>query len=785
MMKKTLFTLLLSALLMGGLHAGPVDIQTAKELGSKFMEFNMAIQSTQADLVYTAFADNGQPCFYVFTMQPKGFVIVSADDRMRPILGYSADGGFGMPDEENGLQVLFDAFRCDLNQAIAMKMKQSPEIAEQWRSLTETGRLSHRSDRSVGPLLTSTWHQTQLYNYQCPEDPEGYDGHVKVGCVANAMGQLMRYWEWPKTGTGSHSYYCSGYGSTSYGTLSANFGEADYRYELMPDFLDYNSRPDEIDAVALLEYHTGVSVEMSYGPNASGAYSADVQYALVDYFRYANTMSYNDRDDYSDSQWIAMLKNEFDNGRPVYYSAYSPTKGGTRGGHAFICDGYDANDFMHFNWGWQGFDNGFYSINAMNLTHHGYNYNHYALVNIEPNEEYYDQPKPVRNLEIVPEFYGQGFEMTLTAPLQTIGNEPLSSIDSIVLLMNGNVLHSFVGPQPGENLELTYFLENEDAGVVNYFTIYPVTSGGRGKELVDTVAMWTSYGGMSKTLKIQLHDAAGDGWLSPALSILDERGVVQHRVGLASGYDDEITIEIPVLQELTLFWNYCNIGYENDDIECSFEVYDYKDSLLYAQTTTPVVGELYSFYSDWNVVVAPDFIDAEYVYREDGTFGVQVSWGMSNANQWLAYFVLERYTDLNSYQPDEEWQFSPECLGYFDEIEPGTYYYRLRADYSAGGGIPSPSAYAPYLQNPSLDYAMVEVTSVEEHPNAAIAYPNPVSDVLYLNAESQVEVYDALGQKVYQGTVTTIDVSGWEGGIYFMYVTTKEGEKTIQKIIKR
>ena len=784
-MKQKILSFLLVVLFFGGLQAKPVDVQTARTLGIQFMNANTEIKSAQAGLAYTAYTAQGQTCFYVFSVQPKGFVIVAADDRMKPILGYSTENGFGQPDAENGLQVLFDAYCSDLTLAIEERMSQSTEIAEQWQSLAVSGRLTHRSDRSVGPLVTSTWHQTQLYNYQCPEDPEGYDGHVKVGCVANAMSQLMRYWEWPKTGTGSHSYYCYGYGNTSYGTLSANFGEADYHYELMPDFLDYTSRLDEIDAVALLEYHAGVSVEMNYGPNASGAYSGDVQYALADYFRYANTMTYNDRDDYSDAQWIMMLKNEFDNGRPVYYSAYSPTKGGTRGGHAFICDGYDENDFMHFNWGWQGFDNGFYSINAMNLTHHGYNYNHYALVNIHPNEEYYNQPKPVRNLEIVPSFYGMGYEMSLTAPMQTIGGESLTSIDSIVLLMNGEWVHSFVSPQPGENLELVQFLDNEDCGVVNYFTIYPVASGGRGKGLVDTVAMWTSYGGMSKSLKIQLHDAAGDGWLSPALSILDERGIVQHRVGLARGYDDEIALQIPVSQELTLFWNYCNVGYENDDMECSFEVYDFKDSLLYAQITTPAVGELYSFYSDWNVVVAPDFIDAEYVYREDGTFGVQVSWGMSYVNQWMDYYVLQRYTDINSYQPDAEWHLSPDCFGYFDEIEPGTYYYRLRADYSAGGGIPSPSAYAPYLYDPSLDYAMVEVTSVDEQLTRTYAYPNPVNRVLHLEAESRVEVYNALGERVFQGFVSDIDVSDWNSGVYIARITTKTGTIVTQKIIKK
>ena len=783
-MKKTLFLLLFAVLLTGGLQAKPVGVETAKGLGVKFMNANTEVKSTTAELIYTSYANNGQACFYVFALQPKGFVIVAADDRMRPILGYSLDGSFGIPDEENGLQVLFDAYNSDLSQAVALDLKQSPEVAEQWQMLSETGRLSHRGDRSVGPLLTSTWHQTQLYNYHCPEDPEGYDGHVKVGCVASTMSQLMRYWEWPKTGTGSHSYYCSGYGSTSYGTLSANFGEADYRYELMPDFLDYNSRPDEIDAVALLEYHTGVSVEMSYGPNASGAYSADVQYALVDYFRYANTLSYNNRDNYTDSQWIAMLKNEFDNGRPVYYSAYSPTKGGTRGGHAFICDGYDANDFMHFNWGWQGFDNGFYSINAMNLTHHGYNYNHYALVNIHPDEEYYEQPMPIGNLEIVPEFYGQAVTMSFTAPSESIGGESLTSIDSIVLMVNGELIHSFISPQPGANLEFGYFFpDNLAHSRMNYFTIYPVTEEGRGHAVTDSVATWTSPGVMNFPVTVCLHDAAGDGWLSPALSVLDERGIVQYRIGLAEGSNDTVSVDLPITynNEWTLYWNYCNRGYEDDDAECSFEVYDFQGNLKYAQTARPEVGELCTFNVEWNPIIAPYYITAEYVYNDDGTYGAQVSWDLDQ-NQWFRDFVLMRFTDPNS---SDHVMIRTTGLSYFDQVEPGNYYYRVLAEYAVGGGVYQQSAFAPNLYDPELDYAEIHVTSVEEHPDAATAYPNPVSDRLYLNAEAQVEVYDALGQKVYQGLTTSVDVSRWESGIYFMRITTETGNTITKKIIKK
>lgn len=746
------------------LMANPVDLETAQQLGQKYMATNHR-STLNLTLAYTEKTDSGVDACYVFNCQPKGFVIVAADDRMQPILAYSTESSFNIVAAEEGPRVFLDAYRCDLQTAMAENLEQSAEIQAQWLNLEQTGRLTNRGNRTIGPLCTSTWHQTQLYNDQCPEDPEGYNGHVKSGCVANAMAQIMRYWEWPKTGVGQHSYYCYGYGSTSYGTLSANFGEAEYHYEFMPDFLDYTSPQYEVDAVALLQYHAGVSVDMSYGPNASGAYTDDSVDAFIQYFRYASNTSRIDRDYYSDPQWLDILMSEVDNGHPMLYSAYSYSKDGARGGHAFVCDGYDENQFFHFNWGWQGFDNGFYSINAMNLTHHEYNYSHYTTTNLEPNSDYYNQPMPVTDLAIEPWAYGMAFTLTATVPSETIGGAALTAIDSVVLLMNGEQIHSFLNPQPGESLEFTTFLENEDVGVVNYFTVYPVNAAGQGKTVTDTVAMWTSYGGMCTPLTFQLHDAAGDGWLSPAISIVDERGVVQHRIGLEEGYEGTVTVDIPVHCNLTLQWNYCNVGYEDDDEECTFEVYDYRGNLIYEQTTKPVVGELFSFYSDFDVVIAPDFITAEYEYREDGTFGVHVSWGLDPINQWFGRFVLERYLDLNDY-PVAEWDFNSEVMEYFDEVEPGTYYYRVHAEYGAGGGIPSPSGFAPNLDDPTLDYATVTVTSVEE---------------MFDNAFTTVTVFNMLGQQVYSGQVSSMNSKAWKPGTYLLRYATSDGKTMTRK----
>ena len=741
---KKLGLLLIAFAFITGVSAKSVDVEAAKSLGSRFMVANEKMPATSLSLAYVGKTDAGVDAFYVFNCEPQGFVIVAADDRMRPILAYSTESKFDVVAAEEGSNVFLDAYSSDLQTAISENIEQpyDDELI--------------RGDRTVGPLCSSTWHQTQLYNDQCPADPEGYNGHVKVGCVANAMGQIMRYWEWPKTGVGSHSYYCSGYGYTSYGTLSANFGEADYRYELMPDFLDYTSPQREVDAVALLEYHAGVSVEMDYGPNASGAMSAMVVPAMKQYFRYSNNASFVDRDDYSDQQWISLLKNEIDNGRPMYYSAYSYTKGDTRGGHAFLCDGYDENDFFHFNWGWQGFDNGFYSINAMNLTHHAYNYSHYTSTNLEPNEEYYNQPKSVRNLHIEPWAYGMAVTITMQAPSQTIGNTPLTAIDSIVVLMNDEPLHTFMAPQPGANLEFEYWLDNAAAGKLNYFTVYPVTSGGRGKAITMPVKMWTSYGGMSTPLTFNLHDSAGDGWLSPAISIVDERGVVQYRIGLDEGYEGTVTVDIPVDCDLTLYWNYCNIGYEDDDAECSFEVYNFLGEMIYEQTTKPQVGELFTFHSDFDVVVAPDFITTD---------GEKIQWGLENINQWFGYFVLARFLDPED-EPVASWNFPADVTEFVDDVEPGTYYYRVRAEYGAGGGVPVSSGYAPNLENPTLNYVTVEITSVDE---------------ILAEEFATVTVYDIFGRPVYSGEPSSFDKNSLENGVYMLhYATSKGNSKTIK-----
>ena len=178
---------------------------------------------------------------------------------------------------------------------------------------------------SVAPLLVTAWTQSYPYNILCPADTNasGYGDHVVVGCVATAMSQVMRYWKYPETGTGSHSYY------HNYGVLSADFGNTTYQWDSMPYRLDSSSTAGQIDAVATICYHAGVSVNMNYTPTGSGSHVISygiedlpcAESALKTYFRY-NPMLYGlHKGSYSDAEWDAMVRDELDEGRPVYITS--------------------------------------------------------------------------------------------------------------------------------------------------------------------------------------------------------------------------------------------------------------------------------------------------------------------------------------------------------------------------------------------------------------------------------------------------------------------------------
>lgn len=654
-MKKTIIALLLVTLVFGGLQANPVDINRAKALGVKFMNSNTEIRSAIANLAYTAYTDNGDAAFYVFAMQPKGFVIVSADDRAMPILGYSTEGAFS-DDLPEGLESFFRNYRAGFSQ-----MGDEPrteEAVRDWERLAATGKVNNtRITREVPQLLTSIWNQSALYNDLCPVDSLGPNNHVYAGCVATAMAQIMYFWKWPQVGSEMHTYELFGYGS-----LNANFGGTYYRFDLMPDFLDWTSTPEEIHAVAQLQYHAGVSVDMNYSPDGSGAFSQLVPDALERYFRYDGGMMQIDyKDWHMNAEWEGMLRDNLDQGMPLYYSASGPD-----GGHAFVCDGYDDNNMFHFNWGWQGLDNGYYAINGFYLSHYSFPDGHAAVFGIYPNEDYCLRPLPVEDVKIEAVSAGTN-RISFKAPQMTLCEFDLDQIDSILILRNNEVIHRELNVAGGAQVSF----DDTDALGICHYTILPWAYEFVGEDVRDTI-----LNGPTCDVTFHLHDSVGDGWIAQSLSIVDSRGIAVTRLGLAEGSDASVTIELPAESDLALHWAY-SIG--GKDAESYFEVYNWNGGLIYATEGRPYVGELCHFYTD--------------------------------------------------------------CI---DAVE-------------------------------------------EQEDNIVTLYPNPVGNQLTIGGVEVdgVEVFNAVGQKIGCFRQNEIDFSSYERGVYFLRVTSSEGQVLFEKVIKK
>ena len=440
-MNKHLLTviLLLNAV---ALVANPINPEKAKSIGQKFVQANFKTPH-QADLqlVYTGSSVRGEACFYVFNQGQNGFVIVSADDRFRPIVGYSDEGPFATENMSPELAFYLDKI---IEARTSRNAVMIDGTAQEWQSIAATGKMKPRNtDKEAEYLVQTQWNQDSPYNLYAPEASGGPGGRCYAGCVATAMSQVMKYWDHPLQGTGSHSYYSwGGYG----GHLSADFGATTYDWANMPNKINSGSPQEQIEAIATLMYHCAISVDMGFSPSGSGANSWDVPSAIRRYFSYTNHASLESRDEYSLKDWQDLLKASIDLGWPLYYSGYSED-----GGHAFVCDGYDENDLFHYNWGWGGSSDGWFVVDEIDFAGWAE-----AIINYVPADVYDYMPKPIEDLAV--ESLGDDqFSATMTwkNPTQDIHGASLSSIDQIVILRDGQIIHTEDNPAPGATMTFT------------------------------------------------------------------------------------------------------------------------------------------------------------------------------------------------------------------------------------------------------------------------------------------------------------------------------------------
>jgi hypothetical protein len=368
-MKKLLFILIVT-FAVSILKAENINVQTARKTADGFVN-SLHLKSSVSDSPSNSFTvkKNGKAVFYIFNLIPQGFIIVSANDAAPPVLGYSIENNYSDEVQPENFSGWIQGYADQINILNENNIAPTEGNSAQWKALLNAGTSrSSSSVTTVGPLLTCTWNQGAPYNYLCPADGAGPGGHVYAGCVATAMSQVMYYWRFPNSGTGSH-----GYTWNPYGYLFADFGNTTYHWEQMS-----NVATSPNFEMAQLQSHLGIAVDMMYSATGSGAYSTDAAEALKTNFGYDQSLELVYRDNYSYEDWKELLRDQLDASHPMYYHGF-----GT-GGHAFNVDGYQDTMYFHFNWGWGGSYNGYFHLFNLNPGGNSFSEGQGAIINFIP-----------------------------------------------------------------------------------------------------------------------------------------------------------------------------------------------------------------------------------------------------------------------------------------------------------------------------------------------------------------------------------------------------------------
>lgn len=378
---------LLAGLLCLSMLQAQADRAKAEKLAQNFLyERSMLKQQSlpyQIKDILPLQGSNSSALAWVFNYSPGAWVMVSAEESTYPILAYGYEGYWENAPDHPGLKLWLGQYFSEIETARKKRLEGKAGPAHPaWAHYLQQNKSKEVNFRSVEPLLTSTWDQGYPYNQLCPEDPGGVAGNAVVGCVATACAQLMYYFRYPHSGSGSYTYY-----HPLYDTLTVDFANAVYEYDKMTDYTTTFN-----EEIAEISYHFGVSVDMLYGPSSSGMYNHKAAYSLATHFNFSPETQYVYRDS-TTMDWDSLLLTHLDRSIPMYYAGWAAP--GSSSGHAFIADGYEMTPqgvHYHFNWGWGGSQDGYFYTN--NLTPGGsqFTFSQELIINAYPDTNLFTYP---------------------------------------------------------------------------------------------------------------------------------------------------------------------------------------------------------------------------------------------------------------------------------------------------------------------------------------------------------------------------------------------------------
>lgn len=750
-MKRKVLVTLLALLFVNLTFASPVDIETAKLIGERFVRNNMqSLRGFQnSKHVLTLSDDNGNACLYVFNIEDKGYYIVAADDRAKPILAYSDEGAIDVNDMHPSLSYYLEHYKNAISYAIEKNLEADASIKEEWNRVKSRGVVAERKlGKSVEPLVDLKWHQIYPYNYYCPTELGGPGDHAYVGCAADVMAMIMKYWNYPEQGVGSHSYIPEGYPEQS-----ADFGETTYDWENMPVQLFSFSPVKEIEAVALLMYHCGVSIDMKYGAMASSGYSELVPAAMKDYFKYTDKMSHLYREQHNIEEWKALLIENLDRKLPIFYAGSSPQSGG----HAFVCDGYNEDGYFHFNWGWSGIGNGNFAIDALNPEGNDYNINQRAIFDMLPDYAHKCMPKaPVIETE-VKSAYSKKSVLKVQVPSMSDLDVALEKIDELVILRDNKQVYSVKDVTPGSLV--TFEDEVEEYDSYTYST-YAVSNGIVGRRNESCL-----YYGHTCPWNIEASTTSYQGWKEAYLEIKSgDEAFGEIRVPNSTPIN--LMMQMPE-DEVSFVWHAPKMKISSMTIKIKNSagetVYEFSGASTELQE-----GVLCSGNNSCNNCKAPKNFAAE-ITTVEAKSGVMLLWDKTETQYYKVYRSTdnETYTEIAKVSENQ----------YFDANDNnGMYYYQVTSFNDDCESMPAVTS-----DNDS-DYVAVEIMSVgENHINARV-YPNPASEQLNIFAEgmTNIAIYNVMGQKVMSEDVDSdmisLDINALGNGLYTLDISSRKGE---------